>query len=101
MAYVLAHEPGGGGGGEAPRNLIAELDADAGSSARAPRVLVFDSGLGGLTVLAGIRRRVRSRTRLRRRRRFFPYGALSEAALVERVDAVMDDLIARTRPTSW
>jgi len=66
---------------------------------RRRRVLVFDSGLGGLTVFARI---IESRPDLElvyaADDAFFPYGALSEAALVERVGAVMDDLIARTSP---
>ena len=64
-----------------------------------PRVLVFDSGLGGLTVFA----------RLAQMRpdgdyvyiaddEGFPYGALSEAALVARVVALMRDLIVRHAP---
>jgi glutamate racemase len=41
--------------GEAGLSLVAELGADA-AAARAPRALVFDSGLGGLSVLAEVRR---------------------------------------------
>jgi glutamate racemase len=66
---------------------------------RAPVVLVFDSGLGGLTVQ-------RELARARPDARFvycaddaaFPYGALSEAHLVARVGAVMERLIAAHRP---
>src|ERR1700722_5754777 len=46
----------GDGGGDAPPSLIAELDARPAAAPRAPRALVFDSGLGGLSVLAEIRR---------------------------------------------
>ncbi len=68
-------------------------------AARAPRVLVFDSGLGGLTVLDGI-------VRIRRDLEivyaaddaFFPYGALSEARLVERVGEAIAELIAEFAP---
>ncbi len=64
-----------------------------------PAVLVFDSGLGGLTVLREI-------AALRRDLKLvyaaddavFPYGRLDDAALIARVSAVMDDLIARYRP---
>jgi glutamate racemase len=64
-----------------------------------PTVLVFDSGLGGLTVLREI-------AALRRDLKLvyavddagFPYGALAEAELVARVSAVMEALIARHRP---
>ena len=66
---------------------------------RRRRALVFDSGLGGLTVFARI---AEARPDLElvyaADDAFFPYGALGEAALVERVGAVMDDLIARTAP---
>jgi glutamate racemase len=63
------------------------------------RVLVFDSGLGGLTVFAEI-------VKMRRDVEivyaaddaFFPYGALSEARLVERVGEAMAALIERFRP---
>ncbi|MFC6492807.1 glutamate racemase [Ancylobacter dichloromethanicus] len=66
---------------------------------RAPTILVFDSGLGGLSVF-------RELARTRPDARFvyaaddaaFPYGALSEDDLVARVMAVMESLIARTAP---
>jgi glutamate racemase len=64
-----------------------------------PSVLVFDSGLGGLTVLREV-------AALRRDLRLiyaaddavFPYGRLADDALIARVSAVMEDLIARYRP---
>jgi glutamate racemase len=64
-----------------------------------PTVLVFDSGLGGLTVLREI-------TALRRDLKLayavddaaFPYGRLENDALIARVSSVMDDLIARYKP---
>ena len=63
------------------------------------RVLVFDSGLGGLTVFARI---AAARPDLdlvyAADDAFFPYGALGEAALVERVRAVMGELIDRYAP---
>jgi glutamate racemase len=66
---------------------------------RAPKILVFDSGLGGLTVFREV-------TRLRPDAEFlyaaddavFPYGRLSEPALVARVGAVMTQLIERFAP---
>jgi glutamate racemase len=66
---------------------------------RPPKILVFDSGLGGLTVFA-------EALRLRPDAHFlyaaddagFPYGALPEAALVARVLAVMQRLIERNGP---
>src|ERR1700749_3678278 len=70
-------------------------DDGAGSA----RVLIFDSGLGGLTVLAAVaRERPDAELIYAADDAFFPYGALAEAALVERVGAVMDDLIARYAP---
>ena len=64
-----------------------------------PRVLVFDSGLGGLTVFAQV-------VKTRPDASFvyvaddvaFPYGALEEDVLVARVVAVMAELIARHAP---
>ncbi|QCI68968.1 glutamate racemase [Phreatobacter stygius] len=66
---------------------------------RAPTILVFDSGLGGLTVHREI-------VRLRPDARFvycaddaaFPYGRLSEDHLISRVLAVMERLIATHQP---
>lgn len=66
---------------------------------RAPTVVVFDSGLGGLSVL---RELVRTQTDAR----FiyaaddagFPYGGWKEDELVARVVGVMDALIARLMP---
>src|SRR5215203_1881470 len=66
---------------------------------RTPTILVFDSGLGGLTVFSEI-------VRARPDARFiyaaddagFPYGRLSEAALVARVEAVVARLIALHAP---
>lgn len=64
-----------------------------------PAVLVFDSGLGGLTVLREI-------SALRRDLKLiyaaddevFPYGRLADDALIARVASVMDSLIARYEP---
>ncbi len=64
-----------------------------------PKILVFDSGLGGLTVFAEI-------VQLRPDARFvyaaddagFPYGRLAETQLIERVMAVMARLVARVAP---
>ena len=66
---------------------------------RAPTLIVFDSGFGGLTVFSEV-------AKVRPDARFvyaaddagFPYGRLSEEALVARVLAVMDRLVARFRP---
>jgi glutamate racemase len=68
-------------------------------AARGARVLIFDSGLGGLTVLASIaRRRPDAELIYAADDAFFPYGALGEAALVARVGSVMASLIERHGP---
>lgn len=66
---------------------------------RAPRILVFDSGLGGLTVYDEI-------MRLRPHAHYlyaadddaFPYGRLSESQVIARVETVMSHLIADFSP---
>ena len=66
---------------------------------RTPKILVFDSGLGGLTVFAEV-------MRLRPDADFvyaadeagFPYGALPETALAPRVLAVVERLIEKHAP---
>lgn len=66
---------------------------------RRPTILVFDSGLGGLSVL-------QQTTRAQPGAHIvyaaddagFPYGRLSEEALVSRVLAVMERLVARFHP---
>ena len=64
-----------------------------------PNVLVFDSGLGGLTVLAEVMRlRPDAQCVYVADDAGFPYGPLSEAALVARVEKVMVRLIARFAP---
>ena len=69
------------------------------SEARLPTILVFDSGLGGLTVLAEVDRlRPDARRVYAADDAVFPYGALGEADLVGRVTDVMGPLIARHRP---
>jgi len=64
-----------------------------------PSILVFDSGLGGLTVLREIER-ARSDAALVyvADDAFFPYGAQEEAALVTRVVALIGTLIADHTP---
>lgn len=67
--------------------------------AASPTILVFDSGLGGLTVFREV-------TAARPDADFlyvaddagFPYGALAETALISRVVALTSDLIAAQRP---
>jgi len=84
--------------GEAGLSLPAQLDADA-AAGRARRALVFDSGLGGLSVLAEIRRqRPDVEIVYAADDAAFPYGRLDETALVTRVETVMARLIAGTGP---
>ncbi len=66
---------------------------------RGARVLVFDSGLGGLTVLDEIRKlRPDIETVYLADDACFPYGALGEAELIARVDEVMALGIAKFAP---
>jgi glutamate racemase len=65
----------------------------------APTILVFDSGLGGLTVFREIARaRPDARLIYAADDALFPYSRVEETALVERVLAVMDELIAEHQP---
>jgi glutamate racemase len=64
-----------------------------------PTILVFDSGLGGLTVYREVvRARPDARLIYAADDAFFPYGDHREAELVARVLAVMNELIAAHRP---
>ena len=65
----------------------------------APRVLIFDSGLGGLTVYAPVAAlRPDADIVYVADDAFFPYGGREEGALVARVVALMGALIATHRP---
>jgi glutamate racemase len=80
-----------GGSGETRREL--------GAGAAAPRALVFDSGLGGLSVLAEIGRlRPDVEIVYAADDAAFPYGKLGEADLIARVETVMARLIGETEP---
>jgi glutamate racemase len=64
-----------------------------------PSVLVFDSGLGGLTVLREItRQRPDLQLTYAADDAAFPYGRLDDATLVARVVAVTEQLLARLHP---
>jgi glutamate racemase len=66
---------------------------------RAPKVLVFDSGLGGLTVLAELLKALPAASYVYAADdAAFPYGALDDERLVRRVVTVMERLIAREAP---
>ena len=65
----------------------------------APGILVFDSGLGGLTVFREVAlARPDARFVYAADDAFFPYGRQDESRLVSRVIEVMDALIAAHRP---
>ena len=67
--------------------------------ATAPIILVFDSGLGGLTVFREVAKvRPDARYIYVADDAFFPYGSHGEAALVERVCALVGELVASHRP---
>jgi glutamate racemase len=64
-----------------------------------PTILIFDSGLGGLTVFAEVlKARPDARYVYAADDAGFPYGRLSEEALVGRVLAVMDRLVGAHAP---
>lgn len=64
-----------------------------------PTILVFDSGLGGLTVYREVAAaRPDAQFVYAADDAVFPYGAISEPALVARVVAVMENLIEAYRP---
>ena len=64
-----------------------------------PTILVFDSGLGGLTVFREIMKaRPDARFIYVADDAVFPYGAIEETALVARIVAVMASLIEALRP---
>jgi glutamate racemase len=65
----------------------------------APRILIFDSGLGGLSVFGEIAERQPAADYIYvADDAAFPYGGWSEAALVGHIVALMGDLIAEHRP---
>jgi glutamate racemase len=66
---------------------------------RPPRILVFDSGLGGLTVYAEIlRTRPNAQYVFAADDAAFPYGRLYGPELLARVELVIERLVARHRP---
>src|SRR3954464_14092388 len=80
--------------------LAGTVYAPAAMMTRPPTILVFDSGLGGLTVFAEVlRARLDARFVYAADDAGFPYGRLSEDALVARVLSVMDRLLALPAPT--
>jgi glutamate racemase len=66
---------------------------------RPPRILLFDSGVGGLTVARAVRTLIpEGHYMFAADVAAFPYGAWDEARLVERIVAVMARLIVAARP---
>jgi glutamate racemase len=65
-------------------------------SFQAPRILVFDSGVGGLSVAHEIQQRLPLNPLVYASdNAFFPYGTKGEAELIERVDLVINELLLR------
>ena len=66
---------------------------------RIPHVLLFDSGLGGLTVLSEVQKaRPDAAFTYVADDAYFPYGALNPRRLVDRVVTLMGELIVEHRP---
>jgi glutamate racemase len=79
--------------------LAGTVYASGSMRPRSPTLLVFDSGLGGLTVFAELRKaRPDARFIYAADDAGFPYGRFDEGSLAERVALIMDRLIARHAP---
>jgi glutamate racemase len=66
---------------------------------RQPRILLFDSGMGGLTVARAVHRQMPQATlNYAADTAGFPYGAWEEQALVRRILRVMEELITASSP---
>lgn len=79
--------------------LAGTVYSPAAVAASIPTILVFDSGLGGLTVFSEVlKARPDARFIYAADDAGFPYGRLSEEVLVGRVIAVLDRLIAIHNP---
>ena len=69
---------------------------DTTQSVQTPRILVFDSGVGGLSVAREIQQRLPLNPLIYASdNAFFPYGTKDEAELIERVDLVISELLLR------
>lgn len=69
---------------------------DITQSVQTPRILVFDSGVGGLSVAREIQQRLPLNPLIYASdNAFFPYGTKGEAELIERVDLVISELLLR------
>lgn len=66
---------------------------------RSPRTIVFDSGVGGLSILEEVRRAIPDGDFVFAcDNAAFPYGILSETQLIERVCRVMERLVTELEP---
>jgi glutamate racemase len=66
---------------------------------RPPRILLFDSGMGGLTVASAVRARLpEAHLIYAADNAAFPYGAWKEDALIQRIVKVIGALIDQSRP---
>ncbi len=64
-----------------------------------PRILVFDSGMGGLTVARAVRTQLPNAELIYAADTAgFPYGAWAESKLIDRIVAVLRALIERVKP---
>jgi glutamate racemase len=101
LAFVIMLEMAAGNGQARHRSNchLRQFLQSMSSMPSAPDILVFDSGLGGLTVFRQIAT-LRPDVRLiyAADDAFFPYGRHREAELVARVLALMEQLIAAQRP---
>src|SRR5919206_643370 len=87
-------------GDEMPEQLALTHPAPATAAPLSGPVLVFDSGVGGLTVLAEIRAaRPDAPLLFVADDAVFPYGALDSAALVARVVGLLGPIIEAERPS--
>src|SRR6478609_501220 len=63
-----------------------------------PRILVFDSGVGGLSIVHEIQKKLPFAPLVYASdNAFFPYGTKGEAELIARVDAVFHKILAAHR----
>lgn len=80
-------------------SLAAPLTATASHPGVAPTILVFDSGVGGLSVFREVAKaRPDARLVYAADDAAFPYGALTDDVMLERVGHVVDRLIADVSP---
>lgn len=79
--------------------MAGTAHAPARTAAQAPTILVFDSGVGGLTVFAELRRaRPDARFVYAVDDAAFPYGRLDADVLLAHIEAVMERLVAAHAP---